>query len=266
MPDGDIRRRAYRRLRRLVLGSYYRLVALNYRTECLAPRKRTVAGPVRSYELYNRHGRDRMLAALERRCSSEAVVYDVGANVGTYTIGLLAGEPDRRIVAFEPAPIAARKLRKNVELNGFETRVDLRKTGLGDDSGHRPFYVSSYTELSGFDRESATRWEASITDVVSAPIERLDTVAASSPPPDVIKIDVEGAAPAVLRGGRETLSNRRPAVFLETHADGLAGEEPSECRTLLTELGYEIDDRDGYWWCEPSAERDQQDSESCQRL
>jgi FkbM family methyltransferase len=248
--DDSLRRGLYRCLRRLALGGYYRLVHLNYDREWLATRKRTRGGAVRSYELYNRHGRDEMLGELERRCGPESVVFDVGANVGVYALALAAGEPDRRIVAVEPAPVVADQLEANVRANGFEERIDVRRCGLGAESGRQPFYVSTYTELSGFDRESATRWEADVAAVESVPMTRLDDLVSESRPPDVVKIDVEGAGPAVLRGGRETLERHRPTLFIETHEDALTGDEPTTCRTLLDDLGYEIRERDDYWVAE----------------
>lgn len=246
-----LKRRGYYSSRRLFLGGYYRLVHLNYERRWIAPRKRTPAGTVRSYELYNRHGRDAMLAELDGHCDPDAVVFDVGANVGVYALALAAGRPDRRVVAFEPAPSVAEQLRANVRLNDLEDRIDVRPTGLGDEAGDRPFYVSTYAELSAFDRESASRWEASVADVRPVPVERLDAVVEAGPTPDVVKIDVEGAAPAVLRGGRETLATHRPTVFLEIHEKGLDGDEPDECRETLTDIGYGVRDRGDYWLAEP---------------
>lgn len=54
--------------------------------------------------------------------------------------------------------------------------------------------------------------------------------------PDVIKIDVEGAELAVLRGGKLTLEAHIPIILLEcTHRQ-------EDVRRFLEELGYEIRD------------------------
>ncbi|ARS91705.1 FkbM family methyltransferase [Natrarchaeobaculum aegyptiacum] len=249
----SVRRALYVRLRRLALGNYYRLVHLNYDRELLATRQQTRGGTVRSYELYNRHGRDEMLAALEARCGPESVVYDVGANVGVYALALAAGEPDRHVVAVEPAPVVADQLSANVRANGFGDRIAVRRCGLGAESGERDFCVSTYTELSGFDRASATRWEADVAAVEPVPVERLDDLIAEAAPPDVIKIDVEGEAASVLRGGRDTLERHRPTILLEPHSDGLDGAEPDVCRELLTDAGYEIAVQDDFWIAEPTS-------------
>ncbi|ELY59234.1 FkbM family methyltransferase [Natronococcus amylolyticus DSM 10524] len=242
--------RAFRTLRGLGYGAYYRLAALNYDRELFPRRNRTPAGRFRCYEPLNRHGDDRMLAELEACCGPSAAVYDVGANVGIYALALATDEPDRRVVAFEPAPRTADRLCANVRLNGLEDRIDVRPCGIGDESGDRPFYVSTYPELSAFDRASAARWEASVADVRPVPIRRLDDLEPELPVPDAIKIDVEGAAPAVVRGAAEILERHEPTVFVELHRDGLADDILVETRAALETVGYRIRERDEYWRCE----------------
>ena len=234
-----------------MLGGYYRLIHANYTHQWLAPTKQTPGGPIKSYELYNRHGTDEMLAAIESRCDPDSVVYDVGANVGTYSLSLAAGGTDRRIYAFEPAPPVATQLQANVAVNGFEDQIDVRAHGLGDTADVVPFYVSSYTELSAFDSESAKRWEATVREICTVRIDRIDTIAEEASPPDIVKIDVEGAGAAVLRGARRTLERARPTVFFEVHEDGLAVSKTAECRQILESHGYTIVDQGEYWLCKP---------------
>ncbi|MDG5819574.1 FkbM family methyltransferase [Natronococcus sp. A-GB7] len=246
----DLGTRAFRTLRGLGYGAYYRLAASNYDRELFLRRNRTPAGTFRCYEPLNRHGDDRMLAELEACCGPSAVVYDVGANVGIYALALATDAPDRRVVAFEPAPRTADRLCANVRLNGLEDRIDVRACGIGDERGDRPFYVSTYPELSAFDRAGATRWEASVADVRPVPVRRLDDLVSGLPAPDAIKIDVEGAAPAVVRGARAVLERHEPTVFVEIHREGLEDDAPAETRAALEAVGYQVRERETYWRCE----------------
>ncbi|WP_440772220.1 FkbM family methyltransferase [Natronorubrum sp. DTA28] len=245
--------RTLRTARSVGYRGYYRLAAANYDRELLARRNRTPAGTFRCYEPLNRHGSDAMLAELAACCGPSDVVYDIGANVGIYALALTSGALGRRVVAFEPSPATVERLRRNVRANGLEGRIDVLACGVGDDSGERPFYVSTSPELSAFDRASTIRWAATVADVRSVPIRRLDDIVLEDdlPPPDHLKLDVEGAAPAVLRGARATLERHRPTVFVEIHDEGLAGDVPGDTRAALEGLDYEIYERENHWRCEP---------------
>jgi len=243
---------ARRRLRWLGYRSYYRVVAANYAHRWLSTENRTPAGRFDSYELLNRHGSDPMLADCDAYCGPEAVIYDIGANVGVYALALAADSPGRRLVAVEPTPRTCTHLRANVDCNDLGDRIEIIEAGVGDAEGTQQFFVSTYAELSGFDRESATRWEAEIAATVDVPVRRVDTIAADHEPPDAIKIDVEGASPAVLRGARETLATHKPTLFIEIHEEGLSTDTGREVREVLDAVGYTITERDDYWRCEPA--------------
>ena len=240
----------FRRVRWLGYRSYYRLVAANYDHRWLSTANRTPAGRFQSYDLLNRHGSDGMLAELDAHCGPEAVIYDIGANVGVYSLALAVDSPDRRLIAVEPTPRTSAQLRANVDCNGLGDQITVIEGGVGDEDGTRQFFVSTYAELSGFDRESATRWEASLAETVDVPIQRVDAIVGSHAPPDAVKIDVEGASPAVLRGARETLETHRPTLFIEVHEEGLSADTGSEVRKILAGVDYTIAERDDHWRCE----------------
>lgn len=241
----------FQRIRWLGYRSYYRLVEANYDHQWLATEKSTPGGRFRSYELLNRHGNDPMLAEIHDHCGSEAVIYDIGANVGVYSLALAADSPGRQLLAFEPAPRTSAQLQANVDCNDLADRLSVMNCGLGNEDGTREFFVSTYAELSGFDRESATRWEASLAESLDVPIRRVDTIVASHPVPDALKIDVEGASPAVLRGARETLETHQPTLFIEVHEAGLSADTGREVREILADVDYTIVERDDYWRCDP---------------
>lgn len=231
--------------------TYDRYVGWNYDRRLLSTPQRTPDGWIWTYELYNRHGRQEMLQALCRRCGPDDVLYDVGASVGVYALAVAAGSPRRRVIAYEPAPQTVGRLRANCDRNGCGDRVTVRPVGLGETNESRLFYISTYPELSGFERESATRWGASVVGTATVTQRRLDDEIDDQPIPDVLKIDVEGAGASVLRGARHTLHTHRPVVFIELHREGLSGDRISAIRNELEAADYVIAERDRYWRCEP---------------
>jgi FkbM family methyltransferase len=242
-------RRLFRGGRRLAYGAYYAVNRLNHRRECYAPRKRVGDATFRSYELLLRHGDDVLLRRLLDACSAGDVVYDVGANTGTYSLSVAATHPDARVVAFEPDPTVCSQLEANVRVNGFST-VAVRCEGVADQTGTRTFYRSTYDELGSFRAANAAGWEARVRDAVDVPAVALDALVADGtvPPPDHLKVDVEGFGREVFAGGRDVLRRHRPYVYYEPHD----GEDDDAVAELLTDAGYEVRTRPEGWVCTPA--------------
>lgn len=241
----------YFRIRRLFLGSYYRFVHLNYHYELRTITQRTVIGPIRTYELYNRHGRDRMLQEIDALCDETSLIVDVGANVGIYACALANKRPDRNVIAVEPVPSVVEKLRKNIARNQLTDQITVIAGCLGEKSGNREFFVSSYTELSSTKQQSAERWEARVTNSITVRQYRLDDICETKSP-DVIKIDVEGAAADVLAGGTSILEHAQPAIVLEVHTEGLTEKEPTACRRILESYEYAVTEFEDFWVAKPT--------------
>ncbi len=158
------------------------------------------------------------------------VVFDIGAHVGYFTVLMSerAG-PGGRIFAFEPRPLNQRFLARHLRVNGC-TNVEVFPTSVGDREGPARLDTSTGT---GTGRISPTG---------QVPVQMLtiDGLVESGrlPPPDFVKIDVEGGEMDVLRGARETLERYRPLMVLATHGD----EIDAECHAFLEELDYSLED------------------------
>lgn len=265
------------RVERLGFRTLYRIADLTYALGVATP-KRTVAGAYWSYEPTNPHGDDPGLAALDR-LPDDAVILDVGAHVGEHAIPL-ARETARRVVAFEPNGESADRLARNAERNGLGDpdgsggRIDLRRAGVGDANATLTFYRSTFSKCSAFDRDRATRWGAAIAGTESVPIRRLDDLvegvgavdsaddeaadADEVPPPDAVKIDVEGREDAVLRGAAATLAVHRPLLVVEVHgaeaAEDAAESESGDLRGWLEARDYAVEETEDVWVCRPRDE------------
>ena len=143
---------------------------------------------------------------------------DVGANVAPYS--LLATEIQGvRAVAFEPGTLAQARARANIARNRAEAAVRLAPVAVGDEDGEAVL--------------TADRWATNaladagyVGEVERVTIVRLDTYTADHGIDGVrlIKIDVEGHEPAVLRGAAGLLAHERPALIVEVNdVDALRG-------------------------------------------
>lgn len=130
------------------------------------------------------------------------VVWDVGANIGVYS--LLAAAVGAEVVAFEPGAKARGELVANAIANGTADRIDATPYALSD-------YDGSGTLL-GAERMGVQSLGEGDGDTV--PVRRGDGV--DVPAPDVLKMDVEGAEVAALDGLGDLLDGCR-TVYVECH-------------------------------------------------
>lgn len=159
--------------------------------------------------------------------SSGMVVYDIGANVGIYTVlACRAVGPTGRVFAFEPATMNLFYLRENIRANKFSNCLVIPRA-VTDQDGNVPF------ELTG---ESCL---ARILPggLLQVPCTSLDSFCAHGHPlPQVLKIDVEGSEYDVLAGGQMVISTAKPTIFLATHGEKVH----NACCRMLEELGYAL--------------------------
>ena len=162
-------------------------------------------------------------------CDKQHDFLDVGANSGLYS--LYARNFARRVMAFEPHPHMARRLRR---LLGRDVVFEI---GLSDHSGTAELSVPMQSG-----REVATR--SSLEEganpgfalrQVEVVLSRLDDLVTSNV--GAMKIDVEGHELRVLDGARATLERDRPTIIIESEDRHQAGSVIA-LRKRLEPLGY----------------------------
>lgn len=171
-----------------------------------------------------------------------AVFYDIGANVGFFTVigARLVGQAGR-VLAFEPVAANRRQLRRNLRLNRLRN-VRISKLAVCDRCGEAEFCVTDYA--GGSVLASADHRAPDVRRLTRVRTTTLDHLVGDCgwPAPSVVKIDVEGAEHEVLLGMRETLKRHRPVMIYEiddtdqVHVDRKQGR----CDRLLEGLGYRL--------------------------
>ena len=144
------------------------------------------------------------------------VVYDVGANVGFFTLIAARLSPQGRVVAFEPLPENSQRIRHNIALNNLQNII-VRSEALSDTDGQTQFQVSS--EPTWGKLVSVSKDTGGQVGTINVKVSRLDSLveAGEIPIPQLIKMDVEGAETGVLRGAESTLRKARPLLLIELH-------------------------------------------------
>ncbi len=148
-------------------------------------------------------------------------VFDIGAFEGVFTLFFARKVgAEGQVITFEPNPFNYDKVLENIALNGFEN-VEVRQTALGEQAGELELSFRHSESGSGSlhpaIRAAITQEKSAYT--VNVPVDTLDHQLQTTglPKPDLIKIDVEGFEPNVLKGMEQTIQDCQPHLYLELH-------------------------------------------------
>ena len=160
-----------------------------------------------------------LLDLFSERVFPGATVIDVGANVGMYSMvaSRLVG-PQGTVLAYEPDPLTFRILRQNLEKNGC-TNVQAFPLALSDRAGRVRLSVPDAVQASyvyGDSYRSMTPVEDGASDSIECVPLDVHLAGLGIQRADVMKVDVEGAELACLKGASALLSgDGRPFMLVE---------------------------------------------------
>jgi len=163
---------------------------------------------------------------VEREVTESDVFYDIGAHVGFYTVlaSELVGERGR-VLAFEPDLRNLAYLRKHLQINSI-SNVEVIGKAVSDKEGKALFEKGDDSYTGGLSEKGTIP-----VDTISLDgLLQDETV----PPPDFLRINVEGAELQVLVGARQTISRHNPRILLAIHGPELR----SACLEFLNTMGY----------------------------
>jgi len=175
--------------------------------------------------------------AIQELVQSGQTAYDVGANVGYVTL-LLARQVGRQgaVIAFEPFPANVERLKQNLSAHADLARMEVVAAAVVEAAQTVSFLVGASDDTG---RVVASAAEApSPGNLLAVRGVALDELVFEQgyPPPQVVKIDIEGGEVAALRGMRRLLHQVRPLVLLETHTQACT----EAAWQLLTQAGYRL--------------------------
>jgi len=131
--------------------------------------------------------------------------FDIGANVGSYTV--LAAAAGARVVACEPVPETWRKLQRNIAVNHFEA-VEALNVGVGD--AQERLWFTTNLDTTNRVAPKGTRQD----DMCEVDVIRVDDLVRDFGAPVALKVDVEGYEFKVLKGAQSWLNNNGVAALI----------------------------------------------------
>jgi FkbM family methyltransferase len=171
--------------------------------------------------------------AMQQEVKIGDVVYDIGANVGFYSLlaSVIVGDTGH-VYSFEPSPENLRELRRHLEMNHIKN-CTVVGAAVSFDDGEAIFDPSGDRCMGHLAAHGSLRVRTLTLDgLVSRKEIR---------PPNLMKIDIEGAELECLRGASNVIQESRPIIFLATHGPQIH----LACTELLAKWNYRLTSLDG---------------------
>ncbi len=176
---------------------------------------------------------------LKQQVRTGWVAYDVGANIGYFTLlfSKMVGETGM-VFSFEPLPTNLERLQRNLSLNNLPSFVKIIPCAVIDQTKQTQFLIGSSGAMGKVNGSAGREKKDLYRESINVAGISLDDFIykESNPIPQVIKMDIEGGEVLALRGMTRLLQEAKPLFFLELHGK-LAAEVA--WKTLETE-GYQF--------------------------
>lgn len=183
-----------------------------------------------------------LVSFFRRRIGEGAIVFDVGAYIGYYTLlfSYLIG-PKGKVIAFEPFSAHCERLLRNLKLNNI-TNVTVEQCALADKIGCEILYIPNASIKASLVRQDGIKQEI----IRTLTLDEYTTV--NKLVPDMVKIDVEGAEERLIHGAQELLKNHNPLLVIEFNNEF----DHDRVTDMLIKLGYKrsvkiAEESYGFW-------------------
>ena len=148
--------------------------------------------------------------------NQEIIFWDIGANIGLYSLYTCLKHSNSNIIAFEPSTSNLRVLSRNISMNNFENKIKIVPMPLNKkENNFSLMYESDFIEggaLNSFDKElnfEGKKFQSDLKyNVIGTSINYLLQNKIIQIP-DYIKIDVDGLEHLILEGADQFLNNKK---------------------------------------------------------
>jgi FkbM family methyltransferase len=162
---------------------------------------------VRTADLYEAD----ILASLDQYVPDDAVIFDIGSNIGNQALYWALIRKARRVYAFEPVGRTFAILQKNIELNRLENLIIAQNVAVSD--------IQENLTMRRYLLWNIGRTRLLKGGTGAIPAITLDSFRFADEKCDFVKIDVEGFEVNVLKGGLSFLQRYQPKyIFVEIFA------------------------------------------------
>lgn len=172
----------------------------------------------------------------EQMIHTNAVVLDIGANTGYYSI--IAAKRSRHTYAFEPGSSNRKKLEENIQLNKL-VNITVLPYAVSDKQGKAELHIAGddNTGMNSLEQTGNFSGRKEVVNITTIDYWVTENRIAGI---GLVKIDVEGSEMKVLKGMQAVIEEHKPVFFMEVIGQLLmqSGHSVNEVYDFLFSKGY----------------------------
>ena len=237
----------------ILIISIVNLIHLNITKRTL--KRKLIIKKVNEYRMYlltNDNGISRSLILFGRREEDQKYIlskvikenmkiFDIGANIGYYTVLFLNKIKNGKILAIKPSSENLKLCKKNVELNNLSMKnINYMTAGVSNVNSKKTFFMSKQSNLHTFNIEgSAKRYLNGKSRVIET--FTVHNLSKKFFVPNLIRMDVEGHECQIISGMLKYIKKGifKPHICFEPHITSYSKDNNfSVTLTNLFKLGY----------------------------
>lgn len=162
-----------------------------------------------------------------KKCAGKAVLWDLGAHAGYYTLLFKTINTDSAVFAFEPSENNTKYFEEHLNFNNLHN-IKLFKNAVSNEEG-----ILKFARGNSVGGKLSEGGDMTVSVVMLSKLLKEQAIEF----PDIIKMDIEGAEFKVLQDLKpHLLSKKKPIIFLSTHGKNVQ----EQCLKLMETLGYKI--------------------------
>lgn len=181
------------------------------------------------------------LDTLARELETEPTIFEIGGNIGYYTLIEASVLDAPTIQVVEPEPTNIDLLQKNVRANGFQDLVDVTQGAISSTTGQTELHLSERSNCHTIEGRSGSTGGQTMQIETWTGDEFLAEHDIDPADVNVVRMDVEGHEAKIFQGIDAILESPGPTlVFVELHQELLDDGELEGVISKLESNGFEM--------------------------
>jgi FkbM family methyltransferase len=179
--------------------------------------------------LFEGWGEKQTLILWVKLCTQADTIFDIGANMGIYSLVAKTVNAKAQVFGFEPVEHIFQKFKQNCEINGFN--ISCVQAALSDVNGSTNIFINPGGLMTASLKANNLRTERERVKTLTL-MHYIESQGITNV--DLMKIDVEGYEPEVLQGMEKYLAAMKPTIILEVLSD----EAGRKIDAIVRKCGY----------------------------